>query len=51
MLDSDWQEFGVADFKDRYELSRKWAIPLLEYLDQQRVTQRVGNVRKILRPA
>ena len=50
MLDSEWLEFSVAEFKDRYGLSRKWAIPLLEYLDQQRITQRVGNARKILRP-
>ena len=38
----------VASFKDRYNITRKYAIPLLEYLDRERVTRRVGDVRKIL---
>ena len=25
-----WHDFTVAQFKDRFGLSRKWAIPLLE---------------------
>jgi selenocysteine-specific elongation factor len=29
-------------------VSRKYAIPLLEYLDRERVTRRVGNERMIL---
>lgn len=29
-------------------LSRKYAIPLLEYLDRERITRRVGNEREIL---
>jgi len=29
-------------------LTRKYAIPLLEYLDRERVTRRVGNEREIL---
>jgi hypothetical protein len=29
-------------------LSRKHAIPLLEYLDRERITRRVGNEREIL---
>ena len=37
--------FGVADFKSWTALSRKHAIPLLEYLDQQRVTRRQGDQR------
>ncbi len=37
--------FGVADFKSWTALSRKHAIPLLEYLDQQRVTRRQGDRR------
>jgi selenocysteine-specific elongation factor len=39
---------GVAEFKDLTGVSRKYAIPLLEYLDRQRVTRRVGNARTIL---
>ena len=38
----------VATFKDRYGVTRKYAIPLLEYLDRERVTRRVGEARVIL---
>jgi selenocysteine-specific elongation factor len=39
------ESFGVGDFKQWTGLSRKHAIPLLEYLDQNRVTRREGDVR------
>jgi selenocysteine-specific elongation factor len=39
---------GVGEFKDLTGVSRKYAIPLLEYLDRQRVTRRVGDERLIL---
>ena len=38
----------VGMFKERYHVTRKYAIPLLEYLDRERVTRRVGDTRKIL---
>jgi selenocysteine-specific elongation factor len=38
----------VASFKDRFGISRKFAIPLLEYLDRERVTRRTGDVRVIV---
>ena len=38
----------VAAFKDRYGVSRKYAIPLLEFLDRERVTRRTGDVRLVL---
>ena len=38
----------VSSFKERYGLSRKFAIPLLEYLDRERVTRRVGEKRFVL---
>jgi selenocysteine-specific elongation factor len=38
----------VGQFKDLIGVTRKYAIPLLEYLDQQRVTRRVGDERIIL---
>jgi selenocysteine-specific elongation factor len=38
----------VATFKDRFGVSRKFAIPLLEYLDRERVTRRVGESRVVL---
>ncbi len=41
-------KIDVARFKDLTGVSRKYAIPLLEYLDRERVTRRVGDVREIL---
>lgn len=41
-------KIGVADFKDLTGVTRKYAIPLLEYLDRERVTRRVGDQREIL---
>ena len=38
----------VGAFKELTGVSRKYAIPLLEYLDRQRVTRRVGDAREIL---
>lgn len=38
----------VGTFKDLTGVSRKYAIPLLEYLDRERVTKRVGDERIIL---
>jgi selenocysteine-specific elongation factor len=38
----------VTQFKELTDVSRKYAIPLLEYLDRERITKRVGNVREIL---
>jgi selenocysteine-specific elongation factor len=38
----------VATFKDLFGITRKYAIPLLEYLDRERVTRRVGDARVIL---
>ncbi len=45
-----WERFTIAQFKERFGLSRKWAIPLLEHLDGVGVTRRVGEERQ-LRPA
>jgi selenocysteine-specific elongation factor len=38
----------VSTFKNRYNVTRKHAIPLLEYLDRERITRRVGDTRRIL---
>ena len=38
---------NVGKFKDLAGVTRKYAIPLLEYLDRRRLTQRVGNERII----
>lgn len=40
-------EMSPLDFKEMTGLSRKFAIPLLEYLDLQKITIRVGDVRKL----
>ena len=41
-------KINVARFKDMTGVSRKYAIPLLEYLDREHVTRRVGDERVIL---
>lgn len=38
----------VATFKDLTGVTRKYAIPLLEMLDRERITRREGDVRVIL---
>ena len=38
----------VTGFKDLTGVTRKYAIPLLEYFDRERVTRRVGDRRDIL---
>ena len=39
---------SVAQFKELTGASRKYAVPLLEHLDRERVTKRVGDERVIL---
>ena len=41
-------KLNVGNFKDLFGLTRKYAIPLLEYLDRERVTRREGDERVIL---
>lgn len=41
-------KIDVAKFKELTGVSRKYAIPLLEYLDREHVTRRVGDQRIIL---
>jgi len=38
----------VATFKALTGLTRKHAIPLLEYLDRERITRKEGDARVIL---
>jgi selenocysteine-specific elongation factor len=42
------QKFAVPEFKDWTGVSRKYAIPLLEFLDRERVTRREGDTRIVL---
>ena len=40
--------FSVAEFKDWTGVSRKYAIPLLEFLDRERLTRREGDARLVV---
>lgn len=42
------ERFSVPVFKEWTGVSRKYAIPLLEYLDRERVTRREGDERVVL---
>ena len=46
----DHREITPIEFKDLLSVSRKFAIPLLEYFDSQKVTIRVGD-KRVLRGA
>ena len=45
---SKGERISVPVFKELTGITRKYAIPLLEYLDRERVTRRVGDDRVIL---
>jgi selenocysteine-specific elongation factor len=36
---------AMADFKNRFQVSRKYAVPLLEHLDRLGITRREGDER------
>jgi selenocysteine-specific elongation factor len=38
-------EMTIGKFKKMFDISRKFAVPILEYLDSERYTKRVGNAR------
>ncbi|HEV7922015.1 MAG TPA: selenocysteine-specific translation elongation factor [Thermoanaerobaculia bacterium] len=42
------QTIDVAEFKDFFGLSRKVAIPLLEWMDREGVTKRIGDSRLVM---
>jgi selenocysteine-specific elongation factor len=42
------KEMTVGEFRDMLGTSRKYALPFLEYLDSNKITLRVGEVRKYL---
>ena len=46
---SDRTSLDVPQFKEMFGLTRRLAIPLLEYLDGAKVTRRVGDRREIVR--
>jgi selenocysteine-specific elongation factor len=42
-------EISAAEFRDLLQISRKYAIPLLEHFDGQRLTVRLGDKRVLRR--
>ena len=38
-------EITVADVRDMFGTSRKYALALMDYLDQEHVTRRIGDSR------
>jgi selenocysteine-specific elongation factor len=41
------KEITMAEFRDLAKTSRKFAVPLMEYFDSQKLTQRVGDKRML----
>ena len=41
------KQITAAQFRDMVGTSRKYAVPLMEYLDAMRVTRRVGDAREL----
>ena len=41
------QEMGPQDFREISGLTRKFAIPVLEYLDKEKITMRIGDKRQL----
>lgn len=48
MSERQGSRFTVSEFKEWTGVSRKYAIPLLEYLDRERISRRDGDVRTVL---
>ncbi len=44
---ADHEEMTPQDFREVSRLSRKYAIPLLEYFDKERITVRMGDNRRL----
>ncbi|MCX8030882.1 MAG: selenocysteine-specific translation elongation factor [Thermodesulfovibrionales bacterium] len=42
------QDMTVAEFRDLLKTTRKYALQLLEYLDSNKITLRVGEIRKLM---
>lgn len=48
---SEHNEITAATFRDLLGSSRKYTIPLLEYLDREGITVRIGDARRLKSPA
>jgi selenocysteine-specific elongation factor len=43
-------ELTIKDFKELTGLSRKFIIPVIEYLDKSKITLRMGDKRVLRKP-
>ena len=43
-----WKSFSVPEFKEKFGLTRRIAIPLLEHLDEKKITRRSGDRREVV---
>ena len=48
-LAEQWSQIRTGQFKERFGLTRKWAIPFLEHLDSTGATRRLGSERQVVR--
>ena len=46
---SEHETITVAQFRDAFDTSRKYALAFLEYMDEQKLTIRQGDERKLFR--
>ena len=48
IIDSLPENFSIANFKEKSSLTRKYAIPFLEFLDKELITKKIdsGGLRK-----
>ncbi|HLN93217.1 MAG TPA: SelB C-terminal domain-containing protein, partial [Thermoanaerobaculia bacterium] len=42
------RSFDVGEFKEMFGLTRRLAIPLLEHMDAEKITRRIGDHRELL---
>jgi selenocysteine-specific elongation factor len=47
LIESMPDGFTIADFRDRTGLSRKYAVPILEWADTEGLTVRRGDTRRV----
>ena len=43
IIDSLPENFSVANFKEKSSLTRKYAIPFLEFLDKELITKKINS--------
>lgn len=41
------QEISIGDVKQLFDISRKYSVPIMAYLDAENITVRKGDVRML----